>query len=292
MRRRSRPDFRHPIEGLDAATHADDAQACPATMPVCGASEMRASVEAGTMLRDVRDAGERAETRNPVKDEWLATVSHELRTPLNVIHVSVEVLRHSTDSELRQQAIDAIDRSAWSLLRMVDDILDASLLATGKLRVDAMPVDLAAIVTEVAGTFGMAASTNGIALETDGAVELCIVQGDAERLRQILSNLLSNALKFTPRGGRVTVCLARCGEQVMLTVADTGQGIPAEFMPHVFEAFRHSDDSRRSSRSLGLGLSIVRLIAELHGGAVAVRSEGRDRGTTVTVTLPAGWQPT
>lgn len=244
------------------------------------------------MLRDVRDAGERAETRNPVKDEWLATVSHELRTPLNVIHVSVEVLRHSTDSELRQQAIDAIDRSAWSLLRMVDDILDASLLATGKLRVDAMPVDLAAIVTEVAGTFGMAASTNGIALETDGAVELCIVQGDAERLRQILSNLLSNALKFTPRGGRVTVCLARCGEQVMLTVADTGQGIPAEFMPHVFEAFRHSDDSRRSSRSLGLGLSIVRLIAELHGGAVAVRSEGRDRGTTVTVTLPAGWQPT
>ncbi|ESS40043.1 Signal transduction histidine kinase [Burkholderia cenocepacia KC-01] len=118
------------------------------------------------------------------------------------------------------------------------------------------------------------------------------MSGDAERLRQMLSNLISNAMKFTPAGGSVTVGLARDGTQVVLTVADTGQGVATEFLPYVFDMFRRADDSPASPRrGLGLGLSIVRHIAQLHGGSVSVASAGRDRGTTFTVTLPAGWQP-
>ncbi|OMG75462.1 hybrid sensor histidine kinase/response regulator [Burkholderia ubonensis] len=243
-------------------------------------------------LRGARDARQQADTSNRLKDELLAIVSHELRTPLNVIYGWIEVLRHSGDQALQQQAIDAIDRSARSLTRMVGDILDASSLATGKLRIDAMPVDLARIVAEIAGAFHSAAAADGVALVTDCALDTCVVSGDADRLRQMLSNLLSNALKFTPRGGRVTVSLARKDGHAELTVADTGQGIAPEFVPHVFDAFRRADDSPASSRrGLGLGLSIVRHIAELHGGTVAVDSAGRHRGATFTVTLPTGWQP-
>ncbi|MBN3837322.1 response regulator [Burkholderia sp. Ac-20344] len=222
----------------------------------------------------------------------LATVSHELRTPLNVIYGWVEVLRNSGDGALQQQAIDAIDRSARSLTRMVGDILDASSLATGKLQLDAVPVDVVRLFSDSVGAFRTAASSAGIALEFDCAATTCVVSGDAERLRQMLSNLVSNALKFTPAGGSVTVGLARDAAHVVLTVGDTGQGIVPAFLPYVFDMFRRADDSPASSRrGLGLGLSIVRHIAELHGGSVTVRSAGRNRGATFTVTLPAGWQP-
>ena len=154
----------------------------------------------------------------------LATVSHELRTPLNVIYGWVEVLRHSVDHALQRQAIDAIDRSARSLTRMVGDILDASSLATGKLRLDAAPVDLARLFSDSVGTFQTAASSAGVMLEFACGSSTFIVSGDAERLRQMLSNLVSNALKFTPGGGSVHVGLARNGTHAVLTVADTGQG--------------------------------------------------------------------
>ncbi|WP_241021403.1 ATP-binding protein, partial [Burkholderia sp. Ac-20344] len=235
---------------------------------------------------------DQAATSNRLKDELLATVSHELRTPLNVIYGWVEVLRNSGDGALQQQAIDAIDRSARSLTRMVGDILDASSLATGKLQLDAVPVDVVRLFSDSVGAFRTAASSAGIALEFDCAATTCVVSGDAERLRQMLSNLVSNALKFTPAGGSVTVGLARDAAHVVLTVGDTGQGIVPAFLPYVFDMFRRADDSPASSRrGLGLGLSIVRHIAELHGGSVTVRSAGRNRGATFTVTLPAGWQP-
>ncbi|WP_423760132.1 PAS domain-containing hybrid sensor histidine kinase/response regulator [Burkholderia sp. NLJ2] len=243
-------------------------------------------------LRGARSARKQADTSNRIKDELIATMSHELRTPLNVIYGWVEVLRHSVDANLQQQAIDAIDRSARSLSRMVGDILDASSLATGKLRFDAMPVDLVRIVSDVASAFRSAAETDGIVLETDCPLNVCVVTGDGERLRQMLSNLVSNALKFTPHGGRIKVGLAWTDASAVLTVADTGQGIAEDFMPHVFEAFRRADNSPASSRrGLGLGLSIVRHIVELHGGSVSVTSAGRDLGTTFTVTLPGGWRP-
>ncbi|AEA60039.1 PAS domain-containing hybrid sensor histidine kinase/response regulator [Burkholderia gladioli] len=243
-------------------------------------------------LRGARDARRQADTSNRLKDELLAIVSHELRTPLNVIYGWVEVMRNPIDGALQRQAIDAIDRSARSLSRMVADILDASSLATGKLRLDPMPVDLVRVVGDVAGSFGTTAGHDGITLETHCALEACVVSGDAERLKQMLSNLLSNAFKFTPRGGRVTIGLTRDEARVLLTVTDTGQGVVADFLPHVFEAFRRAENSPASpKRGLGLGLSIVRHIAELHGGAVRVASAGRDLGTTFEVALPAGWQP-
>ncbi|HGL6716404.1 ATP-binding protein [Burkholderia contaminans] len=255
-------------------------------------AQRRRDLRAQRSLQGARDAREQADTSNRLKDELLATVSHELRTPLNVIYGWVEVLRNSGDSALQQQAIDAIDRSARSLTRMVGDILDASSLATGKLQLDAMPVDVVRLFSDSVGAFQTAASSAGIVLEFDCAVSTCVVSGDAERLRQMLANLVSNALKFTPTGGSVTVGLARNDARVVLTVSDTGQGIVPAFLPYVFDMFRRAEDSPASSRrGLGLGLSIVRHIAQLHGGTVTVESAGRNRGATFTVTLPAGWQP-
>ncbi|KVH42903.1 ATP-binding protein [Burkholderia diffusa] len=255
-------------------------------------AQRRRELRTHRSLQGARDARDQADTSNRLKDELLATVSHELRTPLNVIYGWIEVLRNSGDDALQQQAIDAIDRSARSLTRMVGDILDASSLATGKLRIDSMPVDVVRLFADATSAFQTAASSAGIVLEFDCTMPACVVPGDAERLRQMLSNLVSNALKFTPAGGAVTVTLSRDAAHATLTVSDTGQGIAPEFIPYVFDMFRRADDSPASSRrGLGLGLSIVRHIAELHGGKVCVESTGRNRGTTFTVTLPAGWQP-
>ncbi|KVD80610.1 hybrid sensor histidine kinase/response regulator [Burkholderia sp. ABCPW 14] len=279
---------------LSASPVFDDRDACVAlslTLRDTG-EQRRRERRTHHSLRGARDARRQADTSNRLKDELLATVSHELRTPLNVIYGWIEVLRNPVDGALQRQAIDAIDRSARSLSRMVGDILDASSLATGKLRLDAMPVDLVRIVNDVTGTLGTAAQAEGLDLTIECALETCIVSGDGERLRQMLSNLLSNAFKFTQRGGRVTVSLVRTDTHATLTVADTGQGISPEFLPHVFEAFRRADGSPASPRrGLGLGLSIVRHIAELHGGKVEAASAGKSRGTTFAVTLPAGWQP-
>ncbi|EPS1225294.1 MULTISPECIES: ATP-binding protein [Burkholderia] len=289
--RRDGRRFRATVSACPVQGDARASVALSLTLRETGAQRRR-DLRAQRSLQGARDARDQADTSNRLKDELLATVSHELRTPLNVIYGWIEVLRNSGDQALQHQAIDAIDRSARSLTRMVGDILDASSLATGKLRLDATPVDVVRLFSDLVGTFQTAASSAGIVLEFDCGATACIVSGDAERLRQMLSNLISNALKFTPGGGSVTVGLARDESQVVLTVTDTGQGIATEFVPYVFDMFRRADDSPASPRrGLGLGLSIVRHIAELHGGSVIVASAGRDRGTTFTVTLPAGWQP-
>lgn len=287
--RRDGRRFRATVSACPVQGDARASVALSLTLRETGAQRRR-DLRAQRSLQGARDARDQADTSNRLKDELLATVSHELRTPLNVIYGWIEVLRNSGDQALQHQAIDAIDRSARSLTRMVGDILDASSLATGKLRLDATPVDVVRLFSDLVGTFQTAASSAGIVLEFDCGATACIVSGDAERLRQMLSNLISNALKFTPGGGSVTVGLARDESQVVLTVTDTGQGIATEFVPYVFDMFRRADDSPASPRR-GLGLSIVRHIAELHGGSVIVASAGRDRGTTFTVTLPAGWQP-
>ncbi|WP_175959104.1 hybrid sensor histidine kinase/response regulator [Burkholderia pyrrocinia] len=241
-------------------------------------------------LRGARDARAQADSSNRLKDELLATVSHELRTPVNVIYGWVEVLRNVDGQGFAQQAIDAIDRSARSLSHMVGDLLDASSLATGRLRLEHVPVDLVRVVRDATRELDATARANGLVLSTEYSMPTCVISADGERVRQILSNLLSNAIKFTPPGGRITVSLTRAGERVQLSVADTGQGIAAEHLPHLFETFNRPEGAFASpKRGLGLGLSIVRNIAQLHGGDVVATSAGAGRGTTVTVTLPAGW---
>ncbi|MDN7848389.1 hybrid sensor histidine kinase/response regulator [Burkholderia seminalis] len=241
-------------------------------------------------LRGARDARAQADTANRLKDELLATVSHELRTPLNVIYGWVEVLRNVDGHGLAEQAIDAIDRSARSLSHMVGDLLDASSLATGRLRLERVPVDLVRVVRDATRELAATAQANGLELSAAYTMPACVIPADGERVRQVLSNLLSNAIKFTPAGGRVTVSLTRAGERVRLSVADTGQGIAPEYLPHLFETFSRPEGAFASpKRGLGLGLSIVRNIAQLHGGDVVATSAGPGRGMTVTVTLPSGW---
>ncbi|KVQ65016.1 ATP-binding protein [Burkholderia territorii] len=241
-------------------------------------------------LRGARDARVQADESNRLKDELLATVSHELRTPLNVIYGWVEVLRSVDGQGFAHQAIDAIDRSARSLSRMVGDLLDASSLATGRMRLERTPVDLVRIVHEAVRALAATAAANGLELSTACAMSNCVINADGERLRQVLSNLLSNAIKFTPAGGRIKVSLTRAGARVRLSVADTGQGISADRLPHLFDTFNRSEGASASpKRGLGLGLSIVRNIVRLHGGEVAAASDGAGRGTTVTVMLPVDW---
>ncbi|VWC70031.1 PAS domain-containing two-component system sensor histidine kinase/response regulator [Burkholderia lata] len=241
-------------------------------------------------LRGARDARAQADTSNRLKDELLATVSHELRTPLNVIYGWVEVLRNADGQGLAQQAVDAIDRSARSLSHMVADLLDASALATGRLRLERVPVDLVRVVRDATRELDATAQAHGLELSTAYEMPTCVIPADRERVRQVLSNLLSNAIKFTPPGGRIVVSLARADERVRLSVADTGQGIAPEYLPHLFETFSRPERAFTSpKRGLGLGLSIVRNIAQLHGGDVVATSAGTGRGMTVTVTLPAGW---
>ncbi|KVQ44099.1 hybrid sensor histidine kinase/response regulator [Burkholderia territorii] len=241
-------------------------------------------------LRGARDARVQADESNRLKDELLATVSHELRTPLNVIYGWVEVLRSVDGQGFAHQAIDAIDRSARSLSRMVGDLLDASSLATGRMRLERTPVDLVGIVHEAVRALAATAEANGLELSTACAMSNCVINADGERIRQVLSNLLSNAIKFTPAGGRIKVSLTRAGARVRLSVADTGQGISADRLPHLFDTFNRSEGASASpKRGLGLGLSIVRNIVRLHGGEVAAASDGAGRGTTVTVMLPVDW---
>ncbi|MCA8270939.1 response regulator [Burkholderia sp. AU30280] len=241
-------------------------------------------------LRGARDARLQADTSNRLKDELLATVSHELRTPLNVIYGWVEVLRNIDGQGLAQQAVDAIDRSARSLSHMVADLLDASSLATGRLRLERVPVDLVRVVRDATRELDATAQASGLELSTRYEMPTCVIPADRERVRQVLSNLLSNAIKFTPPGGRIVVSLARAGERVRLSVADTGQGIAPEYLPHLFETFSRPERAFASpKRGLGLGLSIVRNLTQLLGGEVVATSAGTGRGTTVTVTLPAGW---
>ncbi|KVF78346.1 hybrid sensor histidine kinase/response regulator [Burkholderia sp. FL-7-2-10-S1-D7] len=241
-------------------------------------------------LRSLRGVRVQADESNRMKDELLATVSHELRTPLNVIYGWVEVLRSADGQGFAHQAIDAIDRSARSLSRMVGDLLDASSLATGRMRLERTPVDLVRAVNEAVRELDASAEAHGLELSTACAMSNCVIYADGERIRQVLSNLLSNAIKFTLPGGHIKVSLTRAGARVRLSVADTGQGISADRLPHLFDTFNRPEGASASpKRGLGLGLSIVRDIARLHGGEVAAASDGVGRGTTVTIMLPVDW---
>jgi signal transduction histidine kinase/DNA-binding response OmpR family regulator len=223
------------------------------------------------------------------KDEFIATLSHELRTPLTAIVGWARMLKMGgNDAETIQTAIDTIDHSARAQARLIDDVLDVSRITSGKVRIDSETVNVAEVAGAAVETVRLAAAARGVALipEMDEAVDPLIL-GDPSRLQQIIWNLLSNAIKFTPEGGLVRLVVTSDEAKVTVQVVDTGGGIRSEFLPHVFEAFRQAEStSTRVHGGLGLGLSIVRYLVELHGGMITAESEGEGKGATFTVELP------
>ncbi|HUP29735.1 MAG TPA: ATP-binding protein [Usitatibacter sp.] len=229
-----------------------------------------------------------AEEATRAKDEFLAVVSHELRTPLNSIAGWAHMLSTGKlDAATMERAVQAIVRNARMQTKLIDDILDFARIISGKLRLDVGPVDLAPIVD--AALEGVAPAAQAKSIHIDRVVDAGVgpISGDADRVQQILWNLLTNAVKFTPTGGRVQLKLSRSATHAQIAVSDTGRGISAEFLPFVFERFRQADDSAaRREGGLGLGMSITRHLVELHGGTIQVASEGEGRGATFTLCLP------
>ncbi|HEX8070700.1 MAG TPA: PAS domain S-box protein [Pyrinomonadaceae bacterium] len=229
-----------------------------------------------------------AEAANRLKDEFLATVSHELRTPLTAIVGWAGMLRGGQfDPLTTARAVETIERNAKAQAQIIEDLLDVSRIITGKLSLDARAAELGSIIEAAVEAVRPAAAVKGLTLKTDIARAVGAVWGDPTRLQQVLWNLLTNAVKFTPPGGEVCVRLARAGAHLRIVVTDTGQGISPDFLPYVFDRFRQADGSiTRRHGGLGLGLAIVRHLIDMHGGTVAAASAGEGRGATFTVELP------
>jgi signal transduction histidine kinase/ActR/RegA family two-component response regulator len=231
-----------------------------------------------------------AEAANRMKDQFLATVSHELRTPLNAIFGWVRLLRADGMGRAdMDKALETIERHARIQTQLVEDLLDVSRIVSGKLRLDPRPLHLADVVRAAIEATRLTAEAKGVVLEASIDPLPCRVTGDPNRLEQVVWNLLANAIKFTPKGGRVDVAVRLEGTRAAVEVADTGHGIEPDFLPFVFDRFRQADSStRRQQGGLGLGLAIVRHIVELHGGEVEVDSPGYGQGARFTVRLPLG----
>ncbi|HVK65303.1 MAG TPA: GAF domain-containing protein [Polyangium sp.] len=229
-----------------------------------------------------------AQEASRVKDEFLGVVSHELRTPLNAILGWARMLRTGAVREGNQpRALESIERNAVHQAKLIDDLLDASRITAGKLRLDPSVLELAPVVEAAVHSITPGATNREITLHTAFDPDSVPIFGDPSRLQQVVWNLLSNALKFTPKGGRIDVRLARTGDEAVLVVSDSGRGIRAELLPHIFERFRQGDGTlTRASGGLGLGLSIVRHLVEAHGGTVRAESDGPDTGAKFTVKLP------
>ena len=231
-----------------------------------------------------------AEAANRAKDEFLSVISHELRSPLNAIlgWNRILLLKRRDDPEVATIA-PRIEQSAKAQLKIVSDLLDLGRLGTGKLRIESRPLRLAGLVAEAVDLARPLAARKGIEVVTGLDAEIGQTRADPDRMQQVVGNLISNAIKFTPAGGKVHVGLAVKEGSIELTVSDTGQGIAPELLPLVFDRFRQGDSSSaRNTGGLGLGLTLVREIVSLHGGTVAAGSEGKGHGATFTVRLPAG----
>jgi signal transduction histidine kinase len=241
----------------------------------------------GAALAVERQAREQAEAANRIKDEFLAMLSHELRGPLNAISGWVRMLRSGmVPPDGTERALATIERNTIAQSQLVEDLLDVSRIVSGRMTIDRLAVDLAEAVEGVVDSLRPVANEKGITLVAE-IDRIGTIAGDPARLRQVATNLVTNALKFTPTGGRVTVSVRGDGSVAILRVTDSGQGIEASFLPHVFERFRQADASTaRKQGGLGLGLAIVHHIAALHGGGVTAESEGTGRGATFTVKIP------
>jgi signal transduction histidine kinase/CheY-like chemotaxis protein len=251
--------------------------------------QKRAQEERSRLLEEAIDARQQAEAANLAKDIFLATLSHELRTPLTAVLGWTAILRRGLrDEGILRHGLEVIERNAHSQNQLIQDLLDVSRIVTGKLRLDVKPLCLGPVIEAAVDSVRQAADARSIRLDVTCSKNLPLVNGDCDRLQQIVWNLLSNAIKFTPAGGHVDVRAESSGSKVEITVRDDGQGIPPEFVPHVFERFQQADGSTtRTHGGLGLGLAVVRHLVEQHGGAVTASSDGTGRGATFLVTLPA-----
>ena len=259
-------------------------------------SIIRAALRARKRQYDMRDvlvslhaAREQAEQASRLKDEFLATLSHELRTPLNAILGWTAMLRQNAiDGEAIPRVLEIVERNASAQAQLVADVLDVSRMITGKIRLELRPVALASVIADAIDTVRPSADARGVSIAFDRLDEVLTVNGDPERLQQVIWNLLSNAVKFSSAGGHVTVTLSRTAFGVEVAVSDTGAGIAPEFLPYVFERFRQADQTfTRAHGGLGLGLAIVKQVVEMHGGEVSAASAGLGHGAVFRVRLPS-----
>ncbi len=247
-----------------------------------------AEAEVRELMAREQEARASAEIANRIKDDFLAILSHELRTPLNAIVGWTHLLKSGKLGESdRQRGIDVIERNAAAQRAIIDELLDISRIVTGKLKLDPRPVELSAVIDGAIDGVRPAAEAKNIQIFTSIAHNTGLVMGEAVRLQQVVWNLLSNSVKFTPNHGRVDVELKSTGTKLKLTIRDTGEGIAPEFLPYIFERFRQADtSSKRVHGGLGLGLSIVNSLIGMHGGEVQAASAGKGKGATFTVTFP------
>lgn len=240
------------------------------------------------LLQSERYARSEAERLGHMKDEFLATLSHELRTPLNAIQGWATLLRQrEVTPEDRTRGLEAIERNVRAQAQIVSDLLDMSRIISGKIHLEVQPISLHEVIHNAIESVRASAEGKKIRIRTLLDSSVGFVRGDPNRLQQILWNLLTNAVKFTPGGGRIQVVLERVNSHVEVVVEDTGIGIAADFLPFVFERFRQADAATtRRHGGLGIGLSIVKTLVELHGGSVRVKSAGENQGTTFVIALP------
>jgi signal transduction histidine kinase/CheY-like chemotaxis protein len=241
------------------------------------------------LLRKERHAREAAETADRAKDEFMTVLSHELRTPLNAVYGWARMLQRGEvrDEAVVTRAMDAIVRNADIQVRLIDDLLDFSRIISGKMRLDARPLEMATVLEGALDAVRPAADAKGVRIHTMLTPAVVRVAGDSARLQQVAWNLLMNAVKFTPVGGQVWLELKRVNSHVDIVISDNGKGIAPEILPHIFERFRQADSSStRTHSGLGLGLALVKHLVELHGGTVAAHSAGEGKGAAFIVSLP------
>jgi PAS domain S-box-containing protein len=278
---------RHPVEIV-----ANVYQECDQSVIQCNIRDISARKrferEREALLANEQAARMEAESANRSKDLFLATLSHEVRTPLNAIMGWATILRDktTTDADLHE-GMEVIERNCRMQAQLIEDVLDVSRIVSGKLDLDIRSIELDRVITDAMNVVRPVANAKGINLESDLDAEAGPVSCDPKRMQQVVWNLLSNSVKFSPIDATVRVTMARQGSQVRIQVTDDGPGIAPEFLPHVFDRFRQADSgTRRKLGGLGLGLSIVKHLVELHGGSVTAHSDGLGHGTTFTVNLP------
>jgi nitrogen-specific signal transduction histidine kinase/ActR/RegA family two-component response regulator len=244
--------------------------------------------ERQAFLEREKQARSEAEAVNRSKDQFLATLSHELRTPLNAIYGWARILEAGPlDETATRRATEAILRNAAAQVQLIEDLFDVSRVITGNMRLDVRPLNVPAVLEAALDTVRPTAAAKGVHLERIFDPRVGALMGDPARLQQAVWNLLMNAVKFTPRDGRVDVHLRLAGDHIEIVVSDTGEGIAPEHMPRIFQRFGQADSSStRRHSGLGIGLALVRHLVELHGGTVSAQSGGPGLGATFTVMLP------